>query len=853
MSSFSDHVGIRFHEQLSGFIGRGTSDPTVGAAQAEAAGVSFRCELELELASVRAFMDGPQHDARIIDGLVWWEDAEPARVKGGTVRFFDPIPGEPRQRRIVYQVVVSAVAEDFVLHGEKRLADDAASDAAADLSALWCVLGFPAGDAAGLLRSHLSGWLESLQEPEVLRADTPAESNAACKALLAFLDRQMHAVYAQRPLTFATDEWLEREQWNVLRFLARVLLPSPLPADGPTYDDTVDGMQRFLKNADAPQVKQIRTLLQVAGLLLPIANIGPKDARVKLRRLLDSESDSPIRHAVVALNSLINFAYYSHVKADALVGYQRLAHVARHNTTLPVAEEPPDREFDVIIAGTGPAGSLLAARLAEAGNSVLLLEAGPYVAEHMIGTDEILGTARLYKNSGLQTANREPGLPVLQGSCVGGGGVINNAICVPLSAHILEDWRRAGFPIADAELWQGYNRVAADLSIGDLGERAVHLNPSARYLERTLGPVTAPPVDRPLPPGHYRCLVNFEKQDGAGAGCRSTGLCNVGCGSERKRNSFQVYLTQALATTACVLVPDARVVSVDLKRNGAGYTATGVRIKLRDGRERRARGKQIVLAAGPVASSSILLRSERDGQDLLTRFRLPVGRRFSANIASPVFGIAANEVQAQSVVQISQLYIPPDGDNFVLESWFSPPGGVALAMPGYLANHAERMRKYTRLVCASPLVGTSAHGTIDLHKGRTRIRMPIVQRDLDLMRQGTLLIARAFLESEVEEVIVRCGRGRTARKLAELPALDEALQRVSPKDVHLLPMTTAHPQGGNALSEDAELSVVDENFLVRGTDNLRICDGSVFPAVSCVNPQWTIMALAHVCARRMTA
>jgi choline dehydrogenase-like flavoprotein len=38
---------------------------------------------------------------------------------------------------------------------------------------------------------------------------------------------------------------------------------------------------------------------------------------------------------------------------------------------------------------------------------------------------------------------------------------------------------------------------------------------------------------------------------------------------------------------------------------------------------------------------------------------------------------------------------------------------------------------------------------------------------------------------------------------------------------------------------------------VRGINNLRICDGSVFPDSAAVNPQWTIMALADICARKM--
>ena len=40
---------------------------------------------------------------------------------------------------------------------------------------------------------------------------------------------------------------------------------------------------------------------------------------------------------------------------------------------------------------------------------------------------------------------------------------------------------------------------------------------------------------------------------------------------------------------------------------------------------------------------------------------------------------------------------------------------------------------------------------------------------------------------------------------------------------------SAHPQGGNAWSEDPELGVVDDSFAVHGFDNLFVCDASVFP------------------------
>ena len=46
------------------------------------------------------------------------------------------------------------------------------------------------------------------------------------------------------------------------------------------------------------------------------------------------------------------------------------------------------------------------------------------------------------------------------------------------------------------------------------------------------------------------------------------------------------------------------------------------------------------------------------------------------------------------------------------------------------------------------------------------------------------------------------------------------------------------------MAERPECGVVDKNLRVFGTDNLFICDGSVFPTAGSANPTLTITALA---------
>ena len=62
-----------------------------------------------------------------------------------------------------------------------------------------------------------------------------------------------------------------------------------------------------------------------------------------------------------------------------------------------------------------------------------------------------------------------------------------------------------------------------------------------------------------------------------------------------------------------------------------------------------------------------------------------------------------------------------------------------------------------------------------------------------------------------------------------------------------LQISTAHPQGGNALDR-ADRGVVRPDFRVRDTRDLYVVDASVFPTSLGVNPQWTIMAMANLAA-----
>jgi choline dehydrogenase-like flavoprotein len=64
-------------------------------------------------------------------------------------------------------------------------------------------------------------------------------------------------------------------------------------------------------------------------------------------------------------------------------------------------------------------------------------------------------------------------------------------------------------------------------------------------------------------------------------------------------------------------------------------------------------------------------------------------------------------------------------------------------------------------------------------------------------------------------------------------------------------MTANHTFGSCRMSDDPRKGVVDQQGRVNGVDGLWLCDASIFPSPSAVNPQATVMALSDLISRRV--
>jgi len=853
---FGPEVGIAFCETASGKVAPQISDPTVAA---KSGGGEFQLTLNISIPRLQDFLVAAKHTAVISGGKVSWKpNLTAALLPGGTVTFFRDADPAGTHKFVDYSFSFpGSQGQTIVCTGVKDLHAENGLDTATDLTSINLVLqsnGEVAG--TGVAQSHILDFVRQIQSCKVEGAQSDDERQAACQAFFGFVNGQLRAVYPSLPLIFTHTTELTPEQRKTLTLCARLLLPPNLPPNGPQFDDINAELDRFLANASSDLLTTVTGWLQAIGTFLPSQLTDVTLLRMLVTAQLNNTDRSPIRDVLELLHSLVVFPYYAHPKCDALVNYSRPVHQPRNTPDLPVLAEPPNQVFDCVIAGSGPAGTLLAQRLAAKGKSVLLLEAGPYVPERTIDSDEILWTARLYKSSGLQQANvamplvgtQGPTFTVLQGSCLGGGGIVNNAVCFRLPAQRLAEWQSLGFPVSAADLAAAYTQVAQELGIRPASEAAnpaPRLNPTWKFLTNQFGAPQKPPLGDPPAPGLYECLVNIED-------CLGTGLCNVGCGSERKRNGVQVYLRQAVAA-GCVIVDRAQVQAVHLDASsGTGeQRVDSLEVRLAGGKTVAVKAKEFILSCGPIGSSAVLLNSA-DLSHYIHSNRIPVGRRFAANLGSPIFAFCKEEVNQHPGLQIAHYYFAPPGGGFVIETWFNPPGANSIAMPGFQQAHFDRMMAYAKTVAASPLVGSAPSGRITLDwQGKPAIELPISSDDIGGLRRGLVLLAEAFLAGNIDYALVALGNGRKLQTSADIAQLDKDLASIQndPSKAYLLSVGTGHPQGGNAMSSDSAIGVVDSQFRLRGFSNLRICDGSIFPDSAGVNPQWTIMALAHECAR----
>lgn len=487
--------------------------------------------------------------------------------------------------------------------------------------------------------------------------------------------------------------------------------------------------------------------------------------------------------------------------------------------------------YDYVIVGAGAAGCIIAARLAEEGAQVLLLEAGGEDSGKQIDDPSIwftnIGGPLDWSFPTVPTAALNGrSIPIGAGRVLGGGTSVNASLWVHGFQQDFDNWAYdgcAGWSYADIlpiyralEDWEG----GANQWRGAGGPMHVCLpktpHPTAQaWIEgsRQMGIPILEDMNAPMREGAAYTNMSINR-DGSRA------------------SASRAYLRPALGRPNLTLLTGTTVAQLRFE----GSRCTGVDMIV-DGALRPVGAKEVIVCAGGVGSAHLLMLSGLGDpaalakHDIKARIDLPgVGENFQDHplLEGVIFGYkgpmppraaGSNAVEATSFVRSASAVSCPDLQPVLIQLPVVTPALKKsygeVGVPGFtIAPGLVRPsgRGWVRLASADyrdkPLIDSGFLST----EADLTATMRCIELCQELGRQ------KAFTEISSGELI-------PGRKLSTADLADFARNSAT---------SYFHPVGTCKMGIDA-LAVVDPQLRVHGAEGLRVCDSSIMPTITTGN------------------
>jgi choline dehydrogenase-like flavoprotein len=479
-------------------------------------------------------------------------------------------------------------------------------------------------------------------------------------------------------------------------------------------------------------------------------------------------------------------------------------------------------EADVVVVGSGPCGAVVAKELAEAGRDVVLLEEGPPFTPEDFVLDGALSMARTMREAGLR-ATRGHVMPTMQAIALGGGSLVNSAICVRPPAFVFDGWaeRYALSRTSRADLDPHFDAVEGFLGIAKTPD-SVQGRRNLLFRE-----------------GCEKLGISSEAIARNVRGCRGSGECFTGCRARAKQSMDISYVPAAIRAGARVYT------SMRAERVlAAGRRATGIAGRVvepfsgRPGPACEIRAKAVVLAAGCMATPLLLLASG------LANGSGQVGKNLQFHPGVAVMGVFDERVDPQfgATQGMQSLHFLAEG--FKLETLWAPPAVLAVRLPGAGLALKERLAEIPRASIVDAIA--SVHRSLGTVRPRRRgslepaLHWRLHPDDLPVLGRALGVIIDVLFAAGARKVLPGVHGLPDEMTPADVPALRRHAFR--PTD---FVMAANHAFCTTRMHGDPAQGVVDEWGRCHELDNLHVADTGVFPRCTSVNPMLTGMALAH--------
>jgi cholesterol oxidase len=530
--------------------------------------------------------------------------------------------------------------------------------------------------------------------------------------------------------------------------------------------------------------------------------------------------------------------------------------------------------YDVAVVGSGYGAGVAAARLASAGRSVCVLERGREIAvgefparlaDMQRETQVSSSAGRIGDPAGLFDVRLGKDVHVAMGCGLGGTSLINANVCLEADPRVFEDPCWPAPVLRDGLLAEGLTRARAMLRpTPSPGLRKLlkleQLGASAKALGGELS----------LPPLHIAFEHGINAAGVEQHACVLCGDCCAGCNVGAKTTTALTYLPAAARDGAQIFT---RVEVRSLTKQKDGKWRINIATRPETGWETRMAltANVVVLGAGTLGSTEILLRSQTEGLALSEH----LGARFTTN-GDALANAYNNDRPVNSV-----------GVGYPAKAHTEPVGPAVAGLVDLRGT--QRLEDGLALVEASIPSAAAALLPVLFAAGG-----PLIGRDTDFSAvdeldevgravasllagayQGAVRNTQTFLAVGHD-----AGQGRMRLEADSLvidwpgAAQDPVFQRIedtfmrataatggtymkNPLSLRMMGgnLLTVHPLGGCAMGNDRTTGVVSHKGQVFDGgptaapgavhQGLYVCDGAVLPRSLGVHPLLTITALAE--------
>lgn len=486
---------------------------------------------------------------------------------------------------------------------------------------------------------------------------------------------------------------------------------------------------------------------------------------------------------------------------------------------------------DVVIVGSGAGGSVIAARLAQAGRSVLVLERGAYRNEADFKQLES-AAGEMYLGGGMVWSEHGE-LGLLAGSTLGGGTVINSMVCLRTPHEIRADWTAFGLDGLDGDDYDRWQQTVWDAL--NVNTEATQHNASSQRMIAGLSE---------LGHGHEPLPRNVTLDDDPSF----CGYCNSGCQQGCKRSTQKNYLQDAADAGArfvvgChverVLVEDGRATGVEAIVRGEDADGAPTRLTVT--------APTVVIAAGGIESPAVLLRSGIGGPAAGRHLRVHPAWMVGGVYEEPVRGW---EGQIQSAVSFDFTHVE-EGVGFLCETLGLSPGFWAGQSP--FENGAAAREQALKLGHVAAWHGVShdhGSGRVVLDEDGEALVQWSLEDEVDhaVAVRAQIELARIHRAAGAREVFTFAWKPLRWREGESFEAYEERVRATPPDQFTAY---SAHQMGSCRLGADPAEAVADGDGQLHDVRGVWIGDAAALPTAPGVNPMITIMALAERTAARM--